>query len=153
MDNQPPALASVWPPAGAAGDLTALVVTFTEPVAGVDEEDLLMNSVPAERVYGAGTTYTFTFRSPPYGAVSMRWAAGHGIADFAVPPNPFRANGRSRRDVHLRGCETARDRRRVADEQPRSPAHPDRVAIHRTRHGPRRADLLLVDGKQSRCSP
>lgn len=93
LDNQPPALTSLWPPPGAAGDLTALVVTFTEPVAGVDEEDLLMNSVPAERVDGAGTTYTFAFRSPPYGTVSMRWAAGHGITDFAVPPNLFAPTG------------------------------------------------------------
>ncbi len=93
LDNQPPALAGVSPAPGLAGDLTTIVVEFTEPVTGVNEEDLLMNSVPAERVRGTGTAYTFTFRPPAYGVVTMRWTVGHGIVDLALPPNRFVPTG------------------------------------------------------------
>jgi len=92
-DDQPPVLVSVSPPAGVADNLETITVVFSEPVTGLDAEDLLLNTVPADRVEGAGTTFSFTFRRPAYGEVIARWATGHGITDLALPANPFDPSG------------------------------------------------------------
>lgn len=90
-DNVPPVVAIVTPPPGATvRDFTSLAVTFAEPVTGVSASDLRVANVPAMQVAGSGAgPYTFTFSQPPTGAVEVVWAAGHGITDLAVPPNPF----------------------------------------------------------------
>ncbi|HXG49315.1 MAG TPA: lamin tail domain-containing protein, partial [Methylomirabilota bacterium] len=68
-------------------------VRFSEPVVGVNAADLLVNGVPATGLTGGNDTYTFSFAQPAYGPVNITWAAGHGIADFGVPPNAFNAAG------------------------------------------------------------
>jgi hypothetical protein len=62
--------------------LTAVVVTFTEPVSGVDALDLLVGGVPATSVSTADSiTYNFSFPQPPFGTVPIRWAVNHAIVD------------------------------------------------------------------------
>jgi Big-like domain-containing protein/calcineurin-like phosphoesterase family protein/purple acid phosphatase-like protein/immunoglobulin I-set domain protein len=69
--------------------LTAVVVTFTEPVSGVDASDFLVSGAPAASVSSAdGTTYNFSFTQPAFGNVSIRWDLDHGIADVEAG-NPF----------------------------------------------------------------
>ncbi|HKQ37223.1 MAG TPA: lamin tail domain-containing protein, partial [Verrucomicrobiae bacterium] len=90
-DNVGPTVAVLDPPAYVTvRSLTQIRVTFTEPVSGVSSNDLLINSRPARSVTGSGAgPYTFAFLPPPNGTVEVRWAAGHGIADLAAPPNAF----------------------------------------------------------------
>lgn len=62
--------------------LTAIVVTFTEAVAGVDASDLLINGAAAAAMTTAdNTSFQFAFPQPPFGAVAIRWATDHGIVD------------------------------------------------------------------------
>jgi hypothetical protein len=68
--------------------LTQIEVSFSEPVAGVDAGDLLINGVPASGISVTGPgRYLFTFPQPANGAVSVAWSTTHGIVDFAA--NPF----------------------------------------------------------------
>jgi hypothetical protein len=70
--------------------LTAIAVTFTEPVTGVDASDLLVSGVPADTVSSTDdTTYNFTFTQPPFGTVTIRWATNNGITDLEQPPAAF----------------------------------------------------------------
>ena len=82
MDN-------VRPVAGATvGTLTQAVVSFSEPVSGVDAADLLVNSTAATSVTGDTTgPYVFTFAQPADGVVNFTWSASHSIVDLAG--NPF----------------------------------------------------------------
>ena len=92
LDQTPPSIVSQSPPAGAqVTNLTQITVTFSEPVAGVDARDLLLNGVPANLVSGAGTTYTFSFTQPNATLVNVTWATAHGIRDLAPAPNAFNA--------------------------------------------------------------
>jgi hypothetical protein len=93
MDTNPPAITSVSPTPGTVTSLTQITVTFTEPVSGVNADDLLVNDASASAVSGSGATYTFTFPQPLYGGVWISWAPGHLITDFGYPPNPFDAAG------------------------------------------------------------
>ncbi|HXI51535.1 MAG TPA: Ig-like domain-containing protein, partial [Candidatus Saccharimonadales bacterium] len=71
-------------------NLTNIVITFSERVHGVDAGDLLINGIPATRVTGSGSNYTFSFTQPAYGEVEIAWAADHGILDFGYPADlPF----------------------------------------------------------------
>jgi hypothetical protein len=90
-DNVAPTVATINPPNGATvRDFTQLAITFAEPVTGVSASDLRINTVPATQVTGSGAgPYTFNFTQPVTGAVEVVWAAGHGVTDLAVPPNPF----------------------------------------------------------------
>jgi hypothetical protein len=92
-DPIPPTIATVSPAPGQINSLTSITVTFSEPVAGVNASDLLINGLPASSMSGGNDTYTFTFPQPAYGAVNITWVGGHGIADFGVPPNAFNAAG------------------------------------------------------------
>ncbi len=82
-DVVPPAVASISPsPGSTVPTLTAVEVTFTEPVTGVDAADLRLNSAPASAVSGSGAgPYAFTFAEPAPGSVQASWAAGHNIRD------------------------------------------------------------------------
>jgi hypothetical protein len=85
-----PTIVSQSPPAGATvSNLAQIVVNFSKPVTEVDAGDLLINGVPATSLTGAGASRTFTFPQPPFGPVSIQWAAAHGIKDLEVPPNDF----------------------------------------------------------------
>jgi hypothetical protein len=88
-DPTPPTLVRVEPTPGSVPALDHITVTFSEPVVGVDETDLLVNGVPTRDVGGSGTTYTFQLDRLLPGAVRIGWAANHGIVDLGVPPNPF----------------------------------------------------------------
>ncbi|HXG46831.1 MAG TPA: Ig-like domain-containing protein, partial [Methylomirabilota bacterium] len=85
-----PTVALQNPAAGASlTNLNQIAITFSEPVTGVDAEDLLINGAPALNVTGGGASYVFTLAEPPYGTVSVGWAADHGIRDLESPPNAF----------------------------------------------------------------
>jgi hypothetical protein len=91
-DIDPPLIVAIEPTPGVVGSLSAITVTFSEPVMGVDAGDLLIDGDPAIAVSGTGAQYTFQFPQPPYGLVRVTWDTGHGIADLALPPNPFDAS-------------------------------------------------------------
>ncbi len=77
-------------------NLTSLRVIFSERVLNVDAGDLLINGVPATGLTSNGslTNYVFSFAEPPYGAVNITWAGGHGMTDYGYPANlPFDENG------------------------------------------------------------
>ena len=90
-DLVPPAIATVSPATGQLSALTSITVTFSEPVAGVNASDLLINGSPASGMTGGNDTYTFTFPQPAYGNINITWTAAPGIADFGTPANPFNA--------------------------------------------------------------
>src|SRR5213592_882799 len=83
-DTTPPAIVLVTPPpASSPTNLTQITVTFSEPVLGVTADDLIINGLAATGVTGSNAMYTFTFLPPPYGGVTVGWAAAHGITDLA----------------------------------------------------------------------
>ncbi len=86
-----PVITGVLPSPGVVADFTQMTVTFSEPVDGVEADDLLVNGEPARSVAGADTTYVFGFPQPAAGIVEIRWDGGHGIVDRATPPNAFDA--------------------------------------------------------------
>ena len=66
------------------------MITFTEPVSGLEASDLLVDETPAASVSSADqVTFTFGFAQPSFGPVTIRWATNHGIRDVEVPANPF----------------------------------------------------------------
>ncbi|MBI5386475.1 MAG: lamin tail domain-containing protein [Verrucomicrobia bacterium] len=95
IDQVPPTLAFVHPTPGATiGQLTQAEVTFSEPVTGVDAQDLLVKGAPATAVSGSGAgPYLFQFARPADGSVVFSWAAGHGIRDWSATPNTFVGGG------------------------------------------------------------
>ncbi len=94
-DVDPPLVTELVPPAGAVvGSITAAQVRFSEPVAGVEAADLLVNGVVGLNVSGSGAgPYSFSFNQPAAGPIQFQWAAEHGIADLAAPPNGFGGGG------------------------------------------------------------
>jgi hypothetical protein len=85
-----PWLAQVTPPPGEVGAFDGLVITFSEPVTGVDASDLLVNGAPASSLFPhSDTSYSFGFAQPAFGPVLITWAAGHGIVDFDASPKSF----------------------------------------------------------------
>ena len=92
----PPTVFSKSPAPGSVSALTAINVSFTDPVFGVSASDLLINGLAATSVSGSGSNYTFTFTQPAEGVVYVGWSGAHGIADFESPPkafDPFSAGG------------------------------------------------------------
>ena len=90
-DGVPPAVQSLSPAADSVVRiLGAVEIAFSEPVAGVDAADLLINGRPATNMFEAAPgQFVFEFPPPAGGSVNVAWADGHGIVDLAVPPNPF----------------------------------------------------------------
>ena len=83
-DTTPPSVLSVTPAAGATlSNWGQIVVTFTEPVVGVDAFDLLINSIPATSVSNVGNAYYFTASQPAPGGVGVRFDNASGIGDLA----------------------------------------------------------------------
>ena len=95
LETVPPVVSTINPAAGATvTNLTDITVTFSEEVSGVDAGDLRINGVGATVVTPvSATAYTFSFTRPAYGAVTVSWNPAAGIADKALPPNPFNATG------------------------------------------------------------
>ncbi len=92
-----PTVATQAPLAGATvTNLTTITVTFSENVHEISPGDLLVNGVPATAVNAqhSRSNYTFTFPQPPYGPVTITWAADHGILDYGWPAElPFDRSG------------------------------------------------------------
>ena len=95
VETNPPTVLGANPPASSTvGGLSAVTVTFNEPVTGVGASDFLVNGVAATSVTPINSSvYSFGFAQPAYGTVLISWDAGHGIADQALPPNAFNATG------------------------------------------------------------
>ncbi len=90
LDTNPPTIVSVTPtPGSMLASLTQITVQFSEPVTGINADDLNVHGIGATGISGSGATYTFTFPPAPYGDVPIFWTSGHGIADLAIPPNLF----------------------------------------------------------------
>ncbi|MBN2508110.1 MAG: metallophosphoesterase [Verrucomicrobia bacterium] len=89
LDNVPPSLAAVSPPAGTTvRSLTRVNLTFDEPVAGLEAGDLLLNGVPASGVSGADAgPYAFLVEQPGTGEVQV--ALSGEFTDVCSPPNVF----------------------------------------------------------------
>ena len=90
-DTVVPTVIATSPVAGSAvRELSSIEVRFSEPVFGVDAADLRINGVAAAGVTGRGDgPYEFQFPTPANGAVTVAWAAGHGITDQAAARNAF----------------------------------------------------------------
>ena len=70
--------------------LSQIEIVFSEPVRGVDADDLLVAGSPARAVRGGDTgPWIFAFDAPARGTVDVAWTDAHGIVDFAASPNPF----------------------------------------------------------------
>ena len=90
-DTTPPTMQLVQPtPATTVEELTYINVTFDESVKGVDAADLLINGTPASSLLTVSDReYQFNFTQPSTGAVTVAWAAAHGITDTAMGSNHF----------------------------------------------------------------
>src|SRR5262245_41823349 len=83
-DLIPPTIQTVLPsPVGIVSNLATVTVTFSEPVATLDAEDLLINGSPALSLSGNSNLWTFTFSQPAPGPVQFTWDGAHGISDLA----------------------------------------------------------------------
>lgn len=87
----PPDLASMVPPADSlVRQLSQVEVTFTEPVAGLEAFDLLVNGKQAQSVAGFGAgPYVFAFTQPALGQVRFSWRTNHHIRDLSDSSNLF----------------------------------------------------------------
>ena len=79
---------SRWPvsirsPGSVVSNLTLVTVTFTQPVVGVQAEDLILNGSSGTNVTGSGAVYTFGFSPPSPGVVEASWNGGHNITDLS----------------------------------------------------------------------
>src|SRR5438552_11726896 len=88
-DTTPPTIISTNPAPGTVlSNFTQITFLFSEPVVGVEADDLQINGDGASTVTGTGgTNFTFAFTQPPAGTVYLYWDADHGITDQAG--NPF----------------------------------------------------------------
>lgn len=92
-ETVPPVITNIVPAPGLLSSLSQVTVTFSEPVTGVNAEDLFINGVPATNMVAQGNSYTFSFPKPANGLVQISWSITCGITDTAVPPNPFNPSG------------------------------------------------------------
>jgi len=82
QDTNKPVVAVLNPVAGATvSALTQIQITFSENVAGVVAEDLLINGNPASTVSGSGSNYVFTFTQPLLGITVLSWDIESSISD------------------------------------------------------------------------
>jgi hypothetical protein len=85
VDITPPWLDKTLPyPGDTVSVLQEVVITFSEPVTGVDAADLQIGQQPAQSVTGEGSgPYRFRFLPQAEGAVSVTWAEDHAMRDLA----------------------------------------------------------------------
>jgi hypothetical protein len=90
-DTNAPVIAALEPPGGSAvRKLRSIQVAFSEPVTNVDAADLRVNGAAATNVAALSPLqFRFEFPQPPTGAVSVAFAAGHGIRDLSPAANSF----------------------------------------------------------------
>ena len=83
-DFVPPYVIAVSPVRGATvSTFTQVAVTFSEPVANLQADDLLVNDTACSSVISASNTYTFTCSQPAQGPASVRFDPAHGITDIS----------------------------------------------------------------------
>jgi hypothetical protein len=83
-DTNAPVITNIHPPPGAdVTALSAITVTFDEPVTDVAAEHLQVNGAPASSLSGSAATWTWLFAQPPFGNVDVTWANDHTISDLA----------------------------------------------------------------------
>ena len=89
IDEDAPFVKQVFPlPDQRLSQFEAVEILFSEPIAGLDAGDLLVNGVSATEVEGAGAgPYQFTFPIQQAGNLQLEWRADHGIEDSATEPN------------------------------------------------------------------
>ena len=85
----PPEIVSISPKPGEVTTLKTIEVTFSEPMYGINAEDLMINDYRAMELQESGNKFTFHFNQPAAGTIHIWWAPGHGIGDQASPPNSF----------------------------------------------------------------
>ena len=88
-DAVPPKLVGFSPEAGQVEKLSRVTLQFSEPVRGVDGNELRQNGEPALAVDGEADTWTFLFEAADYGDTVLTWNADHGIEDYGRPANAF----------------------------------------------------------------
>jgi hypothetical protein len=88
-DLTSPILTLIYPATNSAvRQLTSIEVAFSEPVAGVDASDLLIDGQPAtDLVTVTPSQFVFSFSQPATGTVQVAWAPGHGIHDLSSASN------------------------------------------------------------------
>src|SRR5262245_34009456 len=83
-DTTPPAVQSLSPNSGSTvSSLTQVTITFTEPITGLEVEDLLISGNTASTRTGNSNVWTFTFTQPLPGVVAFTWDASQAIYDLA----------------------------------------------------------------------
>ncbi len=89
VDTIAPGIVTVIPASnGVVRTLVEIEVLFNDAMTGIDASDLLINGAAATNVLNiTPSQFLFQFTQPPNGAVSVAFAAGHGIADAGG--NPF----------------------------------------------------------------
>ena len=90
-DVTPPTLVDTVPAQGlTVRELTQIEVLFDESVIGVDAGDLLVDGAACTAVSTNNPRdYTFAFKEPAAGKVTVAFASKHGITDLASVPNAF----------------------------------------------------------------
>ncbi len=83
-DLAPPALVSIFPSPGEVDGLNFIQVVFSEPVQGVDREDLMVNGEsPIElNLSHNATTFVFVIEPVSSGQVQVEWIEDHEISDL-----------------------------------------------------------------------
>jgi hypothetical protein len=94
-DNAAPIVELLVPAAGSAlRELYVIEVHFSEPVAGVEADDLLINGAAATNVTEVVPgLFVFSFPAPADGLVAVNWRLDHGITDREDPPHLFAGGG------------------------------------------------------------
>ncbi len=91
VDTAAPVVSRVIPPPGTVlRTLSQITIVFSEPVRGVQAEDLLVNGVPSRSLTGSDTgPYVFSFPELIDGTAQISWGANPGITDFSQSTNAF----------------------------------------------------------------
>ena len=89
IDNMPPTLTTVLPPQGSSVRvLDRIRIFFSEPVRGLDLEDLRINGKQPLSIDGvASGPWQIQFEPVMSGIVTVAWADQHGVTDLAAEPN------------------------------------------------------------------
>ena len=90
LDLVAPNLANRLPLEGTVKQFSQAEVWFSEPVQGVDSQDLMANGLTANSLSGFGAgPYVFKFSEITSGQVELTWAEDANITDFNRNPNQF----------------------------------------------------------------
>ena len=94
LDRLAPTIIAKTPASGSTvTNLSEISVTFSEPVLGVDAEDLLVNGAVARGVTGGDANYIFSVAQPSAGTVNITWSTTNSIFDLSDGTNAFNRTG------------------------------------------------------------